>query len=145
MKQMGRRLFLSGGLLAASLHGGAASASEHPWILLGTATVCWDLDSVEIRGESVQRLFTHLRLRVNDNARSLNAVRMNDLIVTFGNGERLKLPVQARVRVGGETGEFNLSEGKRFIRHVRLHYRLVPSLASLTRRAGGTVELWGRR
>lgn len=145
MKAIGRREFVLGGLLAATSLASIASASENPWVRLGTATVRWDLDSVDIRIESTRRLFTRLKLRVSDDARSLKAVRMNDLIVTFGNGERMTLPVQTRVRIGGTTRELNLSEGTRFIRHVRLHYRLVPTLRVLTRRARGTVELWGRR
>jgi hypothetical protein len=145
MSMIGRRDVLIGLGLAPFV----AAATEFPegWTLLGTATVRRSsLNSVEITVAPKIRLLSQLKLRVRrSDAVLLSAVRMKDLIVTFGNGERATLPIAADIRLGKATNELDLFGRTRTVRKVRLHYSVLPSRRVLSKRARGVVELWGRR
>ena len=144
MSEMRRRDLLLG-LAAASLVGGASTVKG--WALLGASTVRRSsLQSVEIRVTPSVRLLSELRLRVRkDDAVLLRAVRMSKLTVTYRNGERATLPIDSVVKIGDMTSALDLSGRARTVTSVRLHYEIVPSRWVLSRRARGTVELWGRR
>jgi hypothetical protein len=131
-----RRAFLRG-LIAASASSlfEPAAAWAATWKLLGTRSVrlIGDVDIVPVT--FLAGTFTHLRLRVSG-----NAIFMNELKVTFSNGETVILPVRFLIPDGGQTRAINLPGIRRFIRFVELRYRSAPNA-----RGRATVEVWGRQ
>jgi hypothetical protein len=109
-----------GVLATAALAAGPASAQGR-WELLGQRQVGFlvDRDAVSGRG---QGRFSVIRICV------ANApVHFRDVDVVFANGERQRLPVNALVRAGNCSPDFDLRGEARRIDRVELAYNAVPN------------------
>lgn len=145
MSAVTRRGFLIGTLTTVPL-ASDARAIQRNWLLLGIATLRRAQEIIEIRITSWQRSFSHIKLGVRKNdAHLISGVRMNELMITFADGETLKTPLQAVVAIGHMTPPVKLADRKRSIRRVQLTYALAPSRRFVDRTAQATIELWGRR
>jgi hypothetical protein len=134
---LSRRSFLHRGLAAArnSLPR-SAIAQGREWVLLGTRSVSLLQDRDIVPVTFLQGSFSRLLLRVRD-----NAIFMNDVIVTFTNGETAYLAVRFLIPAGGQTRAIDLPGlFPRFVRTVELRYRTVPNF-----NGRAIVEVWGLR
>ncbi len=105
------------------------------WVLLGSQSVAFVQSRAVIPVTFLRGSFTHIQLRVSD-----NAIYINDLVVNFTLGQASTLPVRNRIAAGTRTREIDLPGNRRLIRSVELLYRSEPSRAGRAR-----VEVWGRR
>lgn len=130
----GVRALMQGIMLGAALLL-ASECLAATWELLGTRTVRLIGDRDVIVVTALRGTFTHIQLRVSG-----NAIFMNDLEVTFSNGQKIDVPVRFLIPDGGQTRAINLPGIRRFIRTIELRYRSVPNS-----NGRATVEVWGRK
>ena len=117
-------LFLLG-LIPAS----TAAWAQQGWVALGCADVSFRVDRDVIQVARGDGPFTAIRLRVAGN----NDVRMLDLKVVYGNGERDDIPVRAVIRAGAQSGALDLRGQRRAIRRIEMVYAARPEFAGRTR------------
>jgi hypothetical protein len=117
----GRRAFLIGAVAftAAGVSAGTAEAAEY--VVLGSRTVNLGSDHDRIRVGLLKGLFSRIRLEVEN-----NGIFMQDLKVTFMNGETADLPVRLFIEEGGRTRDILLPGIVRAIKHIDMRYRRVP-------------------
>jgi hypothetical protein len=129
-----RRLFVAAALSGALIPILAQEAQAATYATLGSRTVNLLSDHDRIAVGLLGGLFTHIRLEVSG-----NAIFMQDLKVTFANGQTVDLPVRALIPQGGQTRDIQLPGAARAIRFIDMTYRRVP--------LGGTavVTAVGRR
>jgi hypothetical protein len=115
-----RREILFGAVAAGVVvMAGPALAAEE--VVLGSRTVNLGSDHDHIRVGLLKGIFSHIRLEVED-----NGIFMQDLRVTFMNGETANLRVRAFIEEGGRTRDILLPGILRAIRHIDMTYRRVP-------------------
>jgi hypothetical protein len=118
---MNRRSFLAGltGLTAIALTVRPTQAQEY--VVLGTRMVNLGNDRDRIRVGLLKGIFSRIRLEVAD-----NGIFVQDLTVTFFNGETATLAVRSFIEEGGRTRDILLPGILRAIRHIDITYRRVP-------------------
>lgn len=142
--KMGLRLTGMISLLAAVVLAVAPASAQRrgadQWIKLGEQTVGFgtDRDVIQVGREEGRFRAVKLIIRRND-------VFLNDLRVTYRNGETEDLAVNQRIRAGGETSTLNLSPGRRggdarVVERVDLVYKSRPGFGGQA-----VAELWGLR
>jgi hypothetical protein len=115
-----RRNLLFGTLtVAAGAMAGSVEAAED--VVLGTRTVNLGSDHDRIRVGLGRGLFSRIRLHVQN-----NGIFVQDLKVTFMNGDTADLKVRAFIEEGGRTRDILLPGLVRAIRHIDMTYRRVP-------------------
>ena len=114
---------------------GTTGAAAAVWERLGVRTVLLAGDVDVIPVTAAEGLFRAVQLRVRQ-----NGIFINDMQITFGNGNQMDVPLRHHIPKGGKTRVIDLPGARRNIRSVRIVYR---SEMDLGGRA--TVELWGRR
>lgn len=118
--QFDRRFFLLGS--AALLVAGSTSTSEAAeYIVLGSRIVNLGSDHDRIRVGALKGLFSRIRLEVSG-----NAIFMQNLKVTFMNGDTATLPVRLLIEEGGRTRDILLPGLIRLIKHIDMTYVRVP-------------------
>lgn len=133
-----RRKFIVGatatGLAVATGSTIASPALAASWEHLGTRNVNLLLDHDRIHVGLLDGLYSHIRLEVSG-----NGIFINDLDVRFVSGQNYDVSIRHFIPAGGRSRDINLPGILRFIRHVDLTYRRVPS--------GGTakVQVFGLR
>ena len=116
-------------LLAAGYAKGATG-----WERLGSRDVDFrgDHDRIEV-GRNEGR-FKQLQIRVKD-----APIEITNMVVTFGNDERLNLKMNHRFAEGSGTRSIDLPGDRRTIKRIDFNYR------SISRRDGkGSVEVYAR-
>jgi hypothetical protein len=98
---------------------GSVEAAED--VVLGTRTVNLGSDHDRIRVGLGRGLFSRIRLQVQN-----NGIFVQDLKVTFMNGDTADLKVRAFIEEGGRTRDILLPGLVRAIRHIDMTYRRVP-------------------
>lgn len=131
--QFGRRLFLFGGV-ATLVAGSTGPARAAEYVVLGSRTVNLGSDHDRIYVGALKGVFSRIRLEVAG-----NAIFMQDLRVTFMNGETADLPVRLLIEEDGRTRDILLPGLLRLIQHIDMRYVRVP----LGGRA--TVTIVGKR
>lgn len=117
---MSKRNFLIGAAaLMAAMPILPAEAAEY--VVLGSRTVNLGSDRDRIRVGALRGLFSRIRLEVSG-----NSIFMEDLKVTFMNGETADLPVRLLIREGSRTRDILLPGVVRLIRHIDMRYTRVP-------------------
>lgn len=115
-----RRNLLFGTLaVAVGVVAGPAEAAED--VVLGTRTVNLGSDHDRIRVGLGRGLFSRIRLQVQN-----NGIFVQDLKVTFMNGDTADLKVRVFIEEGGRTRDILLPGLIRAIRHIDMTYRRVP-------------------
>lgn len=115
-----RRFFLLGS--AALVFAGPPTSTEAAeYIVLGTRTVNLGSDHDRIRVGALKGLFSRIRLEVSG-----NAIFMQELKVSFMNGNTATLPVRLLIEEGGRTRDILLPGVVRLIRHIDMTYVRVP-------------------
>ncbi len=127
-------------LVLAASPASAQRRSADQWVKLGEQTVGFgvDRDVIQVGREEGRFRAVKLIVRRND-------VFLNDLRVTYRNGETEDLAVNRPIRNGGETGTLNLTPGNRgsgarVIEKVDLVYKSRPGFGGQA-----VAELWGLR
>lgn len=115
-----RRALLLGGI-AAVLAGGLEAAKAAEYVVLGSRTVNLGSDHDRVRVGALRGIFSRIRLEVSG-----NAIFMQDLTVTFMNGETADLPVRLLIEEGGHTRDILLPGVLRLIKHIDMRYVRVP-------------------
>jgi hypothetical protein len=119
---MKRRDVLFGAAAAVVGAGAIASpAQAATWVLLGERRVSLLSDRDRVRVGIADGLFSRILLQVDG-----NAIFMQDLKVTFVNGDTADLAVRVLIPDGDRTRAINLPGVLRAIRHIDLRYRRVP-------------------
>jgi hypothetical protein len=90
-------------------------------VLLGSRTVNLGSDHDRIYVGPLRGIFSRIRLEVTG-----NAIFMQDLKVTFMNGETADLPVRLLIEEGGRTRDILLPGLLRLIAHIDMRYVRVP-------------------
>lgn len=119
---MSNRLLTAGiGLLATAVLASAPASAQGRWELIGQRQVGFlvDRDAVSGRGEG---RFSVIRICVGS-----APVHFRDVDVVFANGERQQLAVNARVRAGTCSPNFDLRGEARRIARVEMTYNSVPN------------------
>lgn len=114
-----RRLLIAGLVSAAILAPLEAQAAS--WVTLGSRTVSLFRDHDTIRVGLSGGLFTKIRMSVTG-----NAIFMQDLHVTFGNGTSTDVPVRFLFLPGSSSRVIDLPGAARFIRRIDMTYRRIP-------------------
>jgi hypothetical protein len=115
-----RRSLVLGALAvtAGALSSGAEAAED---VVLGTRTVNLGSDRDRIRVGLGRGLFSRIRLEVEN-----NGIFVQDLKVTFMNGDTADLKVRVFIEEGGRTRDILLPGLVRAIRYIDMTYRRVP-------------------
>ncbi|HHG83150.1 MAG TPA: hypothetical protein ENJ82_00245 [Bacteroidetes bacterium] len=123
------------GLLMPSCKPSDTVRSAPKWLRLGGRQVDFkgEKDVIAVTGERGK--FSALRIKVNR-----SSIFLNTVIVTFGNGETLRVKLGRRILAGNETQSVDLPGAGRTIRKVELNYRTLPGA-----KFKAEVVLWGRR
>jgi hypothetical protein len=106
-------------LAAASLLPSVAEAATY--VTLGSRTVNLGSDHDRLRVGLLKGLFTHVRLEVSG-----NSIFMQDLHITFVNGDVIDVPVRLLILDGTRTRDINLPGVARAIRYIDMRYVRVP-------------------
>lgn len=115
-----RRSLLAGAFaLAAILVPLQAQAAS--WVTLGSRTVSLFRDHDTIRVGLTSGLFSKIRMSVTG-----NAIFVQDLHVTFGNGTGADIPVRFMFLPGTSSRVIGLPGVARFIRRIDMTYRRLP-------------------
>ena len=115
-----RRSLLAGAFaLAAILVPLQAQAAS--WVTLGSRTVSLFRDHDTIRVGLTSGLFSKIRMSVTG-----NAIFVQDLHVTFGNGTGADIPVRFMFLPGTSSRVIGLPGAARFIRRIDMTYRRLP-------------------
>lgn len=115
-----RRKFITTGAAALlALGGGVAQAAEY--VVLGSRVVNLGSDHDRIYVGLLRGIFSRIRLEVTG-----NSILMQDLKVTFVNGETADLPVRLFIEKGGHTRDILLPGLLRAIRFIDMRYVRVP-------------------
>ena len=132
---MHRRGFIIGAaaVVAGSLVPPALAAGR--WVFLGSRLVHWGGDRDVIHVGASDGRYDHIRFKVKN-----NAIFINDLDVTYSNGNIDHIPLRYHIAQGGSSRVINLRGGDRNIRRVTFFYRRPTNI-----RGPATVELWGQR
>ena len=115
-----RRGLLFGGLaVLATIASQPVLAVEY--VVLGSRTVNLGSDHDRIYVGALRGIFSRIRLQVTG-----NAIFMQNLKVTFMNGETVDLPVRLLIEKGGQTRDILLPGVLRLIKHIDMRYVRVP-------------------
>lgn len=114
-----RNLVLGALAVTAGAFSGGAEAAED--VALGTRTVNLGSDHDRIRVGLGRGLFSRIRLEVEN-----NGIFVQDLKVTFMNGDTADLKVRVFIEEGGRTRDILLPGLVRAIRYIDMTYRRVP-------------------
>lgn len=112
-----RRSMLAGAFAAAAILV-PLQAQAASWVTLGSRTVSLFRDHDTIRVGLTSGLFSKMRMSVTG-----NAVFVQDLHVTFGNGTGADIPVRFMFLPGTSSRVIDLPGAARFIRRIDLTYR----------------------
>lgn len=115
-----RRSMLAGAFAAAAILV-PLQAQAASWVTLGSRTVSLFRDHDTIRVGLTSGLFSKMRMSVTG-----NAVFVQDLHVTFGNGTGADIPVRFMFLPGTSSRVIDLPGAARFIRRIDLTYRRLP-------------------
>lgn len=118
---MDRRTLLVGLATVSFMAGAMTSAQAQEYVVLGTRTVNLGRDHDRIRVGLLKGIFSRIRLEVED-----NGIFIQDLTVTFVNGESASLPVRHFIEEGGRTRDILLPGILRAIQYIDMSYRRVP-------------------
>jgi len=110
-------------------------AIEEGWELLGELKVDFVRDKDEIDVKAGNR-FTALRFRVED-----REVRLNDLNITYTNGDKLEPNVDVTIPAGQYSRDIELSAEGRYIDKISFTYRTTGSLL----KGRANVLVFGKR
>jgi len=110
-------------------------AIEEGWELLGEQKVNFVRDKDEIDIKAGNR-FTALRFRVED-----RDVRLNDLHITFTNGDKLEPNVDVQIPAGQYSRDIQLSAEGRYIDKISFTYRTTGNLL----KGRANVLVFGKR
>jgi hypothetical protein len=114
-----RGLILGGAALLVA--GTSLPATAADYVVLGSRTVNLGSDHDRIYVGPLRGIFSRIRLEVSG-----NAIFMQDLKVTFMNGETADLPVRLLIEEGGRTRDILLPGLLRLIAHIDMRYVRVP-------------------
>jgi hypothetical protein len=110
------------------------SRSDNAWELLGRRQVDFKKDRDRIEVGRKEGSFNRLQIRVEG-----APVEINEMVVTFGNGETFKPNVRQRFDEGSRTKSIDLPGERRSIKQIDFNYR------SVERREGkATVSVYAR-
>lgn len=123
-------LVLTGVPAEAQRRGGPAAAN---WVKLGEQRVGFGVDRDTIQVGRQEGRFRALKLVVRG-----ADIFLNDMRVTYGNGQQEDLVVNAPIRAGSESRALDLAGDARFITRVDFVYRARPGFSGRA-----TVELFG--
>ena len=110
---------------------------DRGWELLGRREVDFGAERDVIPVTASEGRFKRIRLHVSG-----NGIDLQDLDVTFGNGEKQDVKVRETIREGGTTRVIDLPGEARVIRSVALTYKVAKRLAG---RGKATVAVWGKQ
>jgi hypothetical protein len=109
------------GLFVAATALAPLQAYAASWVTLGSRTVNLFGDHDTIRVGLTSGVFSKIRLSVSG-----NAVFMQNLHVTFGNGASTDVPVRFMFLPGTSSRVIDLPGVARFIRRIDMTYRRIP-------------------
>ena len=131
-----KALSVLGLLLCAFLFIGISEAAQRrgQWQLLGEQEVDFKNDRDRIDVKRASGPYRDLRIEVRD-----APIEINEMIITFGDGEKFRPKIKARFREGRGSHVINLPGKRRSIDGVEFVYH------SISRREGkGKLLLYGR-
>jgi hypothetical protein len=112
----------------------APAAGSGNWERLGARTVKRRAEQDTIMVTAKDGRFTKLKFKVKN-----SALKMLDMKVHYGNGERQDVPLRFDIPAGGESRVIDLSGNKRVIQKVVFRYK-----SARDGRGRAEVVLWGR-
>ena len=122
--------------LCAFLFTGISEAAQKggQWQLLGEQEVDFKSDRDRIDVKKASGPYRELRIEVRD-----APIEINEMVVTFGDGQKFRPKIQARFREGRGSHVINLPGNRRSIDGVEFVYRTISS-----KRGKGKVLLYAR-
>src|SRR5215212_9394664 len=120
--------FLALALLLLAIPAASTGAQAQQWVQLGCRDVDLNVERDIIRVGKADGGFAAIRLRAAG-----NTVQVLDLKVIYANGESDDIPVRARIREGGTSGQLDLHGRSRAIDRIEMIYARVPNFRGRAR------------